>query len=541
MPSARNRWLALAGTAILLAILSGPLLAAASPYTGMWKLILTTMPEGVDNAMFLVKINVKTGKGTALILATPIAKYENAVIDDVVVEDRKISFVISTGDKPIPMTLFAPEGEATPARLLGSCEYERKRLFARAERTTDFTIEKEKAETPMAGIEELRKSQMTGFSVERVALLKELIEKNPDLPIAYYARLDMVNALAAGGATDAEILAEVDRAVKIAERFDPTMKPIVLTQGLVAEVSGFKARIEALKKAGKAEEANATDDRLAKLEAAFEAEEVKASVQFDVKPFAGRKAKSDRVAVLELFTGSACPPCVAADIAFDALTLTYKPTDVVLLQYHLHIPADDPLTCKDGQQRSNYYEDFEGTPTLYVNGKMGPAIGGFNQAQGAAGYAKLLEALNPALETQPGAKLALTAQRQNDRIDIQTKFSELKSTGDNVRLRLLVIEELVRYQGPNGQRFHHHVVRGFAGGVQGMALKEAKGEHSTKISLAELTADVKDFVESFAKIKPFQESDRPLDLKKLKVVALIQNDKTKEIYQAAQVDLAPPK
>ena len=64
-----------------------------------------------------------------------------------------------------------------------------------------------------------------------------------------------------------------------------------------------------------------------------------------------RKAKTDRVAVLELFTGTQCPPCVAAGVAFDALRDTYRPTELVLIQYHLHIPGPDPLTNADGEAR----------------------------------------------------------------------------------------------------------------------------------------------------------------------------------------------
>ena len=59
--------------------------------------------------------------------------------------------------------------------------------------------------------------------------------------------------------------------------------------------------------------------------------------------------------LVELFTGAECPPCVAADLAFDALGKTYKPTDVVLLEYHLHIPGPDALTnpVKGALPRSN--------------------------------------------------------------------------------------------------------------------------------------------------------------------------------------------
>ena len=45
-------------------------------------------------------------------------------------------------------------------------------------------------------------------------------------------------------------------------------------------------------------------------------------------------AKNDRAVLVELFTGSQCPPCVAADLAFDTLAKTYKPADAILLEYH---------------------------------------------------------------------------------------------------------------------------------------------------------------------------------------------------------------
>ena len=58
------------------------------------------------------------------------------------------------------------------------------------------------------------------------------------------------------------------------------------------------------------------------------------------------------MALVELFTGAQCPPCVAADIAFDAEAVkSYKAADVVLLQYHLHIPGPDPLTNADSEKR----------------------------------------------------------------------------------------------------------------------------------------------------------------------------------------------
>src|SRR5262249_34687999 len=144
----------------------------------------------------------------------------------------------------------------------------------------------------------------------------------------------------------------------------------------------------ALTKAGKADEAKEISAKLDKL--SLEA----------VSPvkFAGRKGKSERVAVVELFTGAECPPCVAADLAFDALGKTFNAKDVVLLQYHLHIPGPDPLTNPDSVARRGYYrDDIDGTPKILFNGKLQDFEGGgFDEAQER--YDEYVGALTPLLE-----------------------------------------------------------------------------------------------------------------------------------------------
>src|SRR5207249_4679173 len=129
---------------------------------------------------------------------------------------------------------------------------------------------------------------------------------------------------------------------------------------------------KALTKADKGDEAKAIQARIEKLEALADEEYLKKTPPFKPEKFEGRKGKSDRVVLVELFTGAQCPPCVAADLAFDALTKTYAPTDVVFLQYHLHIPGPDPLTNPDSDARQQFYGDvIEGTPTVLFNGKAG--------------------------------------------------------------------------------------------------------------------------------------------------------------------------
>src|SRR5207302_5381501 len=42
-------------------------------------------------------------------------------------------------------------------------------------------------------------------------------------------------------------------------------------------------------------------------------------VPFKPDPYPGRQGPGNRIVLTELFTGAECPPCVAADLAYDAL------------------------------------------------------------------------------------------------------------------------------------------------------------------------------------------------------------------------------
>ena len=96
--------------------------------------------------------------------------------------------------------------------------------------------------------------------------------------------------------------------------------------------------------AGKDDVAAAAESRAKEIDAKLDAEYHEKVPPFKPATFAGRKnAKGDRAVVMEIFTGAQCPPCVAADVGFDALLTTYKPTEFIGLQYHLHIPGPDPL------------------------------------------------------------------------------------------------------------------------------------------------------------------------------------------------------
>jgi hypothetical protein len=353
-------------------------------------------------------------------------------------------------------------------------------------------------------------------------------------------------------ATQARVLAAYESALKKAGRTaeakdvalkvgklelaatEPAAKKLTDTDPPLVQSRALAAYLAALEKAGRAEEAKDVAARLAKVEARLDEEYLAKAPPFKPEPFAGRKDRSaNKVAVMELFTGAQCPPCVAADVAFDNLAKMYKPTDLVLIQYHLHIPGPDPMTNPDAQDRASYY-GANSTPNTFFNGKSA-AGGGGGMAQAEGKYRQYVGVIDPILEQTTPVKLAGKATRAGARINIAVDVAGAE--GDDLKLRLLVVEETVRFGGGNGLRFHHHVVRAMPGGADGVALKEKALRHAATADVGEVRSGLESYLTDFASTRPFPQPGRPLDLKHLRVIALVQSDKTKEILQAVQFEV----
>jgi thiol-disulfide isomerase/thioredoxin len=294
----------------------------------------------------------------------------------------------------------------------------------------------------------------------------------------------------------------------------------------------------ALTKAGKAEDAKKYAATLAKLELRDATEYAKSVLTFDTPEYKGRMAKSDRVALVEVFTGAECPPCVAVDVAFDALLKSYKPSDVVFVQYHIHVPGPDPLTSPEGMERGiALFGERLSAPAVLINGKP-VGRGGGPATAGKAKYTEFSEALNAALETPAAAKLTLTVAKDEKGHKATAKVTDLEKPGEKVALRFAVVEEQVRYAGGNGARFHHRVVRSMPGGIKGFPMTKKDGEQSVTVNADDIRKGLTKYLADFAKNEgEFPRSDRPLALKNLKLIAFVQNDETGEVLNAAQVDL----
>lgn len=297
----------------------------------------------------------------------------------------------------------------------------------------------------------------------------------------------------------------------------------------------------ALQNAGDSAAVETIKARIAKLDEKQDAEYAKNIPPFKPETFKGRQKKdANRVAVMELFTGAQCPPCVAADVAFDALESAYSSKDLILIQYHLHVPGPDPLTNAATEARMSYYKKVHpnvvrgATPTTLFNGSP-KAGGGGSLAGSESKFGKYVEVINPILETSTVVTLSGKATRTGNKISAKVEVQGADPK-DELAVRFVLVEEKIKYVGGNKLRFHHHVVRAVpktTGPVAGQ-----KTNHSTLIDLTQLHQELTEYLDEYARNKrPFPNSHRPLDFQGLKVIALVQNDQTGEIVQAAQFDL----
>ena len=394
-----------------------------------------------------------------------------------------------------------------------------------------------------------------GFELDR-----ELLTRSPNDPRVFGAVVDLIGGAKEKKISTKEVQEWLDTVLRNAEGYGPRFQQDY-TKRLIEALAGeqeYAALAEkllpkdspavqlnflatygsALKKAGKSQQLKDIEPRIEKLELPAFAEYAKTALGFTPAKFAGRKGKSDRAVLIELFTGAMCPPCVAADLAFDAVEKAFPAKDVVLLQYHLHVPGPDALTNSDCEKRGEFYgRTLRGTPTIYFNGKADKNVqGGGERGDAEEKYKEYREALASMLEKPAGVQLEAKAVRQGDKIAIQASVKDLARPGEATRLRLVLVEDWVRYKSRNGMLYHHRVVRALPGGAAGLALTKANVDHAVTVDLGELRTSLNKYLDDFAKNEaPFPDAERPMRLRNLHVVAFVQHDDSYEVLQAVDV------
>ena len=320
------------------ALLTGLLLTAAGAVraadeapapAGSWKMTLPFQ----GGATWLVKLESKDGKWTGTAAAAekvPEGKLQNVTVADGVL---KFDLRLEQEELTLPFEGAVPKDAS---KIRGSITLNGKAYPA-----------------------ELDKTALTSF--DAYDLLKDDLAKQAGQAEGVRTALELLSAAADKMAKPDEVAGWADKAVKWSEPYGPRWHreitiavaetlgeqkgfgTIALEYARQAEKSldakkdsaGLQRRVlralaAALNAADKKDEAKEVDQRLEKIPVV------------SAPPFPGRKGTGDDVVLVEMFTGAQCPPCVTADAAFDALGATYKPSEVVFLEYHLHIRAPTP-------------------------------------------------------------------------------------------------------------------------------------------------------------------------------------------------------
>jgi hypothetical protein len=272
-------------------------------------------------------------------------------------------------------------------------------------------------------------------------------------------------------------------------------------------------------------------------------------------------AASQHVVLDELFTGADCEPCVAPDLATEALLRRYDRDKVVVAVYHDNAPGPDPLTTDVSEARAKYYGTGDSTPHVIVDGKeLEIEEGSPSHAQSS--FDILTKAIDPLLSAQAKAELHLTSQIETSQL--HGDFLHVTVSGNasglpaKTHLQILLLETEISDSGKNTLRFQPMVVRAAATsktGELGLILKPTAAFSMTYTfdlkkaeadNLAyydhyreELETRMAAFVAKGAMNKAeidaraqFREPKNLIHPDRLAVVAFLQADDTRKVFQS---------
>ncbi len=239
------------------------------------------------------------------------------------------------------------------------------------------------------------------------------------------------------------------------------------------------------------------------------------------------KVEARRVVLAEVFTGAGCPPCVAADLAFDGIMESYAPNEVAVLMYHVHVPRPDPLSNPDTVDRAKYYA-MRGVPSYGLDGKT--EIGGGSRDMTESFFTALRPKIDAALAIPNQGTLKIDLSSTGGVVEV--KVQSQSSANPKQRLWIALAEKQIRYSGENGVRFHPLVVRSMK------SFDIQPSESSTHTAVFDLTAietSLKSYLdgfeesnERFGKVK-FMAKPLGLSAANMTAVAFIEDPSNKSI------------
>ncbi len=221
------------------------------------------------------------------------------------------------------------------------------------------------------------------------------------------------------------------------------------------------------------------------------------------------QAQHVRRVMVEEFTNASCGPCAANNPAFNA-TLDANADFVTPLKYQVWWPGFDPMynqTKPDVDPRVAYY-GVSGVPNGIENGVNFGVPGGYSASQ-----------IQDAYNTLTPVQISLTHSFSPDfkTVNISVTVSSDDALSGNLKLRVAVAERNIVFAaapGTNGEKEFSHVMR--------RMLPDADGTSTGAFT----TGETKNYTFSWDLANFY-------NLNEVEVVAWLQSDDTKEVFQSA--------
>lgn len=242
--------------------------------------------------------------------------------------------------------------------------------------------------------------------------------------------------------------------------------------------------------------------------------------------------KTGRVVLAELFTGAMCPPCAAADLAADALDQLHDEDELVLVQWHLPVPAPEPMVSPAALQRADAV-GVQSTPTLVLDGREVVEGGGKAEEAGDL-FRKYLAATAPLLEKAPTVTVDASAELSGRTVKARVGLKPVGATDATAYVvRVVLTEDLVAFPGRNGILFHHHVARASLTPSSGARLAPGAALE-TSVDLDALAASLDDLIATYEQRGPFVVRPTDPDPRRLRIVCIVEDGRG-NVLQAAAV------
>ncbi len=266
---------------------------------------------------------------------------------------------------------------------------------------------------------------------------------------------------------------------------------------------------------------------LAGFEAALEAK--MRALPYEPLPFKPSKAWRGKTVLAELFTGSECPPCVAADLGFDGLLKAYPASHLAVLEYHLPIPRPDPMANYDSQRRAVEYR-VDSTPTVYFDGTLYSRDGG-GLSQAETKFNEYAGQVNARVYDMPQVKIQAKAMLKGDNILVEFSADKDPASAD---VHVVLAQREERFRGANGLLFHKMVVRQYL--TLDAAARKAR---RVEVDLAKAEASADEYLadSEAARKFTFREKKSKIDRRQLLAVVIFQDKTSRTVLNAAVAEV----